>query len=54
MLGVVREALEHAPAWLRELSGQPFDRELTSLRPPQVHDWLAAAGVLPPRERIGS
>lgn len=54
MLGALRAALADGPAWLREGASQQFDRDLTSLDAPRVHDWLAEANVLPPRPRLGS
>lgn len=53
MLAFIRAALDAAPAWLREGAGAQFDRDLTKLEAPRVHDWLASMHVLPPRSRAG-
>jgi protein required for attachment to host cells len=53
MLNALGGAMAHAPAWLRERATHELARDLTHLRPAQVHDWLAAESVLPPRRRAG-
>jgi hypothetical protein len=53
MLGALRAILDASPGWLRRQTAQQLGRDVTTLTPARLHDWLAARGLLPPRRRPG-
>lgn len=54
LLGEVRAVLAKHPDWTRAVVEQvERNRDLSQLTEPQVHDWLAANDLLPPRPRPG-